>query len=201
MQPWFFTGSDLMAIYAGLQSCERLRLSLESFEPEKDQEGFVRDYGTGNAMPDLPQFVNYSSEKGAPLTSSASKVTSRPAQFTRVTQRISRDAAAPQPQPDDEMYNHSSSSSNNLHLVSTTRGGAVARGITGVEGWGLSMTISSASLLFAVFFAGCFFGGGVYAFVHSDALRTSLCYMQAYLWTPLAYFQTTLSTRNWYRRD
>jgi hypothetical protein len=98
-------------IYEGLQSCERLRLALESFKPEKDQEGFVRDYGTGNAMPDFPQFVNYSSAEGAPFTFSASKVTSRPAQFTRVTQRFSRVAAAPQPQPDDEMYNYSPSSS------------------------------------------------------------------------------------------
>ena len=56
-------------------------------------------------MPDPPQFVNYSSAEGAPLTSSASKVTSRPAQYTRVTQRINRLAtAAPpqQPQPEDE---------------------------------------------------------------------------------------------------
>jgi hypothetical protein len=58
-----------------------------------------------------------------------------------------------------------------------------------------------ASLLFAAFFAGCFFS--VCAFVHSDALRASLRHMQAYLppWTPLAYCQTTPSTRNWYRRD
>jgi hypothetical protein len=55
-------------------------------------------------MPDPPQFVNYSSSEGVPLTSSASKVTSRPAQFTRITQRINRiaTAAAPQPQPEDE---------------------------------------------------------------------------------------------------
>ena len=94
-----------MAIHGGhgLQSCERLRLALESFEPEKDHESFVRDYGTGNAMPDPPQFVNYSSADGAPLTSSASKVTSRPAQFTRVTQRINRlSTTAPPPQPEDE---------------------------------------------------------------------------------------------------
>jgi hypothetical protein len=95
-----------MAIHGGygLQSCERLRLALESFEPEKDHESFVRDYGTGNAMPDPPHFVNYSSAEGVPLTSSASKVTSRPAQFARVTQRINRlaTAAPPQPQPEDE---------------------------------------------------------------------------------------------------
>src|ERR1700733_13127151 len=106
LQPWVLMGSDLMATHGGygLQSCERLRLALESFEPEKDHESFVRDYGTGNAMPDPPQFVNYSSAEGAPLTSSASKVTSRPAQFSRVTQRINRlaTAAPPQPQPEDE---------------------------------------------------------------------------------------------------
>ena len=85
------------------QSCERLRLALESFEPEKDQENFVRDYGTGNARPDPPQFVNYSSADGAPLTSSASKFTSRPAQFTRATQRVNR-PPPPVPPADDEPF-------------------------------------------------------------------------------------------------
>jgi hypothetical protein len=72
---------------------------------------------------------------------------------------------------------------------------------TGVEDWGLSMTISSASLLSAAFIAGCFIGGGLCAFVHPDALRASLRHMQAYLqpWTPLAYCRMTPS--NWYRRD
>jgi hypothetical protein len=83
------------------QSCERLRLALESFEPEKDQENFVRDYGTGSAMPDPPHFVNYSSAEGVPLTSSASKLTSRPAQFARSSQRVNRLPSAP-PQSEDE---------------------------------------------------------------------------------------------------
>lgn len=52
-------------------------------------------------MPDPPQFVNYSSTDGAPLTSSASKVTSRPAQFSRMSQRVNRITNV-QPQPDDE---------------------------------------------------------------------------------------------------
>jgi hypothetical protein len=52
-------------------------------------------------MPDPPPFVNYSSADGAPLTSSASKITSRPAQFTRSSQRVNRPSAT-QPQPDDE---------------------------------------------------------------------------------------------------
>jgi hypothetical protein len=33
-----------------LQSCERVRLALESFEPERDQHNFVRDYGIGNVI-------------------------------------------------------------------------------------------------------------------------------------------------------
>lgn len=105
---WVYANAVSIVCVSDDESCERLRLALESFEPEKDHEGFVRDYGTGNAMPDPPQFVNYSSAEGVPLTSSASKVTSRPAQFTRVTQRINRlataaPASAPaQPQLEDE---------------------------------------------------------------------------------------------------
>ena len=52
-------------------------------------------------MPDPPHFVNYSSAEGVPLTSSASKVTSRPAQFARCSQRVNRLPSAP-PQPEDE---------------------------------------------------------------------------------------------------
>jgi len=52
-------------------------------------------------MPDPPQFVNYSSTDGAPLPSSASKVTSRPAQFSRISQRVNRPSNV-LPQPDDE---------------------------------------------------------------------------------------------------
>jgi hypothetical protein len=55
-------------------------------------------------MPDPPQFVNYSSAEGAPLTSSASKVTTRPAHFSRSTQRMSRLAPSAPPQPDDEPF-------------------------------------------------------------------------------------------------
>ncbi|KAI0253720.1 hypothetical protein BJV78DRAFT_1372182 [Lactifluus subvellereus] len=100
---WVYANAVSIVCVSDDESCERLRLALESFEPEKDQENFVRDYGTGNAMPDPPQFVNYSSAEGAPLTSSASKFTSRPAQFTRTTQRMARIASAP-PQPDDEPF-------------------------------------------------------------------------------------------------
>ena len=48
-------------------------------------EGFVRDYGTGNLIPDPPAFVNYQTPDAIP--SSSARPTSRPAQFTRSTNR------------------------------------------------------------------------------------------------------------------
>lgn len=81
------------------QSCEKMRLALEQLEPEKDMENFVRDYGTGNAIPEPPGFVNYANTDAPPVSSS--RVTTRPANFARTTQRASRSNTLP---PDDEPY-------------------------------------------------------------------------------------------------
>jgi hypothetical protein len=59
-------------------------------------ENFVRDYGTGNAIPDPPTFVNYSTPDAVP--SSSSRPTTRPAQFTRSSQRHGPKAAPPEPE-------------------------------------------------------------------------------------------------------
>ncbi|ETW74674.1 hypothetical protein HETIRDRAFT_447044 [Heterobasidion irregulare TC 32-1] len=97
---WAYANAVSIVCVSDDESCEHLRLALEQFEPEKDQESFVRDYGTGDAMPDPPQFINYSIE-GAPLPSSSSKPTSRPAQFVRSSQRVNKPLAA-QPPPNEE---------------------------------------------------------------------------------------------------
>jgi len=58
-----------------------MRLALEQMEAEKDMENFVRDYGTGNVIPDPPPFINYATGEAPP---------SRPprqAQFSRSSQR------------------------------------------------------------------------------------------------------------------
>ena len=54
-------------------------------ELEREIEGFVRDYGTGNLIPDPPAFVNYQTPDAIP--SASARPTSRPAQFTRSTTR------------------------------------------------------------------------------------------------------------------
>jgi len=54
-------------------------------EAEKDMENFVREYGTGNQIPDPPAFVNYQAPDAIP--SSSARPTSRAAQFNRSTSR------------------------------------------------------------------------------------------------------------------
>ena len=83
-----------------LQSCEKIRLALELLEPERDMENFVRDYGTGNHIPDPPQFVNYNTPDAIP--SSSSRPATRPAQFIRASQRELPRQAQAQAQADDE---------------------------------------------------------------------------------------------------
>ena len=65
-----------------------------------DQERFVRDYGTGNAMPDPPQFVNYANPDTVPASSS--RPTSRPANFVRSSNRVNQPRGDFIPPPDEE---------------------------------------------------------------------------------------------------
>jgi hypothetical protein len=83
------------------QSCERVRLALEQFEPEKDMESFVYSYGTGNAIPNPPVFVNYANPDSS--TAAAQRTTSRPANFQRVTDRPREFFPPSQPPADDEL--------------------------------------------------------------------------------------------------
>jgi hypothetical protein len=41
------------------KSCEKIRLSLENCEVEKDITGFIRDCGTGQEIPDPPKYINF----------------------------------------------------------------------------------------------------------------------------------------------
>ncbi|KZV67505.1 hypothetical protein PENSPDRAFT_583806 [Peniophora sp. CONT] len=96
---WAYANAVSIVCVSDDESCERLRLSLEQFEPERDQENFVTSYGTGNQIPDPPQFINYSSPDGA--LPASTRPTTRPAQFERESQRTNRPIpSAPQPQDD-----------------------------------------------------------------------------------------------------
>lgn len=66
-----------------VQSCEKLRVALEETEVERDMENFVRDYGTGNMIPDPPGATDYNSPDAIPASSS--DLTYHHADFGRVT--------------------------------------------------------------------------------------------------------------------
>ncbi|TFK44993.1 hypothetical protein BDQ12DRAFT_661624 [Crucibulum laeve] len=97
---WAYANAVSTVCVSDDESCERMRLSLEQMEPEKDMENFVRDYGTGNLIPDPPAFVNYNTPDAIP--SSSARPTSRPAHFVRSSQREPPLRQNSIPPPEDE---------------------------------------------------------------------------------------------------
>lgn len=99
---WAYANAVSTVCVSDDESCEKMRLSLEQMEPEKDIEYFVHNYGTGDAMPDPPAFINYNTVEAVP--SGSSRPTSRPAEFTRSTQR-SVLPRQPPPPPEEPFVN------------------------------------------------------------------------------------------------
>lgn len=97
---WAFANAVSTVCVADDESCEKIRVALEQFEPEKDTENFVRDYGTGNAIPDPPHFVNYANPDAIPASSS--RPTSRPANFVRSSNRTNQPRGDFIPPPEEE---------------------------------------------------------------------------------------------------
>ncbi|KAF8058691.1 SH3 domain-containing protein [Lyophyllum atratum] len=96
---WAYANAVSTVCVSDDESCEKMRVALEQMEPEKDMENFVRDYGTGNQIPDPPAFVNYNTPDAIP--SSSSKPTFRPAQFMRASQREPVQRSHSLPPPDE----------------------------------------------------------------------------------------------------
>lgn len=63
-------------------------------------ENFVRDYGTGNAIPDPPPFINFANPDAVPPSSQQN--TTHPANFERVSQRPRTGGMLPPPQPEED---------------------------------------------------------------------------------------------------
>ncbi|KAH9485635.1 Septation protein imp2 [Psilocybe cubensis] len=96
---WGYANAVSTVCVADDESCEHIRVALEQVEPDKDMENFVRDYGTGNQIPDPPAFVNYQAPDAIP--SSSARPTSRIANFARATTRELPLRSSSMP-PDDE---------------------------------------------------------------------------------------------------
>ncbi|KAF4574500.1 hypothetical protein AB1N83_006750 [Pleurotus pulmonarius] len=90
---WAYANSISTVCVADDESCEKIRVSLEQMDPEKEMENFVRDYGTGSQIPDPPPFINYAAPDAIP--SAATRPTSRPARFSRNTNRPAKVNSVP----------------------------------------------------------------------------------------------------------
>ncbi|KAI0629463.1 hypothetical protein C8Q77DRAFT_1180874 [Trametes polyzona] len=104
---WAYANAVSTVCVSDDESCEKLRLALEQLEVEKDMENFVRDYGTGNGIPEPPPFIDYASPDAQPA--SQQRPTMRPANFSRQSQRARQPMAPPQqqqaPEPEEEPPN------------------------------------------------------------------------------------------------
>ncbi|KAF7290037.1 hypothetical protein HMN09_01308700 [Mycena chlorophos] len=102
---WVYANAVSTVCVSDDEACEHMRLALEQMEPERDQESFVRTYGTGNHIPDPPPFVDYKDPNSIP--SSSAKITYRIANFARSSQRpppgaAARPSALTQPETTDD---------------------------------------------------------------------------------------------------
>ncbi|PPJ57431.1 hypothetical protein CBER1_01351 [Cercospora berteroae] len=56
---WSFANITSTVCVSDDQSCEKIRLSLEDCEVEKDIVNFIKDFGTGQEIPDPPKYINF----------------------------------------------------------------------------------------------------------------------------------------------
>lgn len=56
---WTFANVSSTVCVSDDASCEKIRLSLENCEVEKDITSFIRDKGTGQEIPDPPKYINF----------------------------------------------------------------------------------------------------------------------------------------------
>ncbi|KAI4141748.1 MAG: hypothetical protein L6R39_005194 [Caloplaca ligustica] len=56
---WTFANVSSTVCVSDDASCEKIRLSLESCEVEKDISSFIQDRGTGQEIPDPPKYINF----------------------------------------------------------------------------------------------------------------------------------------------
>lgn len=77
-------------------SCEKIRLSLEDCEVEKDITCFIKDNGTGQEIPDPPKFINYCRGDAETSSQASEDENYSVAQFQRTMNPAYR-ASSPQP--------------------------------------------------------------------------------------------------------
>lgn len=95
---WSFANIASTVCVSDDQSCEKVRLSLEDCDVEKDITNFIKEFGTGQEIPDPPKYINFCRgdvDDAASLTGSEDDAYSV-AQFPRAMNPTFR-TSSPQP--------------------------------------------------------------------------------------------------------
>ncbi|KAF8309078.1 hypothetical protein DL93DRAFT_2063328 [Clavulina sp. PMI_390] len=79
---WTYANAVSTVCVSDDESCEKVRVTLEQLEPERDMENFVREYGTGPGIPDPPRFQSYANGVEPPPRPGM-----RPSQYSRTSSR------------------------------------------------------------------------------------------------------------------
>lgn len=93
---WNFANIASTVCVSDDASCEKMRLSLEDCDVEKDITGFIRDSGTGQEIPDPPKFINFCRGDAETSSQASEDENYSVAQFAR-TMNPSYRASSPQP--------------------------------------------------------------------------------------------------------
>ncbi|KZF19774.1 hypothetical protein L228DRAFT_263627 [Xylona heveae TC161] len=93
---WSFANIASTVCVSDDASCEKIRLSLEGCEVEKDINNFIREKGTGQEIPDPPKYINFCRGDINDSASEASEDDYTVAQFQRTINPAFR-TSSPQP--------------------------------------------------------------------------------------------------------
>ncbi|TVY14017.1 Septation protein imp2 [Lachnellula arida] len=111
---WNFANIASTVCVSDDASCEKVRLSLENCEVEKDIIAFIRDHGTGQEIPDPPKYINFRRGDVSDSQSEASEDESYSvAQFQRTINPAYR-SSSPQPSTYESHHDPQSALSQDL---------------------------------------------------------------------------------------
>ncbi|TVY33034.1 Septation protein [Lachnellula subtilissima] len=111
---WNFANIASTVCVSDDASCEKVRLSLENCEVEKDIAAFIRDHGTGQEIPDPPKYINFRRGDVSDSQSEASEDESYSvAQFQRTINPAYR-SSSPQPSTYESHHDPQSALSQDL---------------------------------------------------------------------------------------
>jgi hypothetical protein len=111
---WTFANISSTVCVSDDASCEKVRLSLENCEVEKDIVTFIRDRGTGQEIPDPPKYINFRRGDVSDTQSEASEDDSYSvAQFQRTINPAYR-SSSPQPSTYESHHDPQSALSQDL---------------------------------------------------------------------------------------